>query len=122
MDENEPQEANDSLPPEVLAVLRISPNVNPCLKFRRVDIVRFVEHINEGKCRQCLTFFSWWEKELRMMKLRVKESGSGIPVALTQSILAIDFPIRVNAVTEDRLPFDSKDVSVFEDCIDSKIF
>jgi hypothetical protein len=59
----------NGLPEEVLAVLRISSNLKPCLEFRRADIVRFVEHINEGKCRQCLAFFSRWDKELRMMKL-----------------------------------------------------
>jgi hypothetical protein len=57
------------LPEEVLTVLRVSPNRKPCVKFRRADIVKFVPHINEGKCEQCLSFFNRWDKELKMMKV-----------------------------------------------------
>jgi hypothetical protein len=53
---------------EVLAVLRISPDLKPCPKFRKANIYQFAEHVNEGKCEQCLTLSRQWEKELRMMK------------------------------------------------------
>jgi len=59
---------NGDLPAEVLAVLRISPDLKPCQKFRKADIVQFAEHINEGKCEQCMTLSRQWDKELKMMK------------------------------------------------------
>jgi hypothetical protein len=31
---------------EQLAVLRSSPNLKPCKKFRKADIFKFVEHLN----------------------------------------------------------------------------
>jgi len=70
------------LPPEVLAVLRISPDLKPCSKFRRANIYQFAEHLNEGKCEQYLALSRQWDKELRMMKfLRDSEvacrEGSG---------------------------------------------
>lgn len=58
---------NHGLPEEVLAVLRSSPNLNPCRKFRKVDIWKFMKHLNEGKCEQCLAFFFQLDKEQRMM-------------------------------------------------------
>jgi hypothetical protein len=54
---------------EQLAVLRISPNLKPCKKFRRVGTARFVEHLNEGKCEQCVAFFRQLDKEQQMMKV-----------------------------------------------------
>src|SRR5207245_1701925 len=60
---------NGELPPEVLAVLQISPDLKPCPKFRRAYIYQFAEHLNEGKCEQCLTLSRQWSKELGMMKL-----------------------------------------------------
>jgi len=60
---------NHGLPEEVLAVLRISPNLEPCRKFRKADIFKFVEHLNEGKCEQCIAFFRQLDKEQQMMKL-----------------------------------------------------
>ncbi len=59
---------NDELPEEVLAVLKISPDLRPCPKFRRANIYQFAEHLNEGKCEQCLTLSRQWDKELKMMK------------------------------------------------------
>jgi hypothetical protein len=59
---------NHGLPEEVLAVLRVSPNLNPCRKFRKADIFKFVEHLNEGKCEQCLAFFRQLDKESEMMQ------------------------------------------------------
>jgi hypothetical protein len=59
---------HDGLSKEVLAVLRCSPNLNPCGKFRKADIFKFVEHLNEGKCEQRLAFFRQLDKESEMMK------------------------------------------------------
>jgi hypothetical protein len=46
---------------EQLAVLRSSPNLKPCSKFRKVNAAKFVEHLNEGKCGQCVAMweFNW---------------------------------------------------------------
>jgi hypothetical protein len=59
---------NGELPPEVLAVPRISPDLQPCRKFRRADIYQFTAHLNEGKCEQCMALSRQWGKELGMMK------------------------------------------------------
>src|SRR6266404_1557999 len=59
---------HSGLSPEVLAVLRTSPNLEPCRKFRRVNAARFVEHLNEGKCEQCLAFFRQLDKESEMIQ------------------------------------------------------
>jgi hypothetical protein len=56
------------LPEEVLAVLRVSPDLQPCSRFRKADVRQFAAHVNEGKCRLCLTVFRQWEMELRMMR------------------------------------------------------
>jgi hypothetical protein len=53
---------------EVLAVLRSSPNLKPCRKFRKVNAARLVEHLNEGKCQQCLAFFRMLDKEQKMIE------------------------------------------------------
>jgi hypothetical protein len=34
-----------------------------------VDIFKFAEHGNEGKCKQCLAFFRQLDKEQRMMTI-----------------------------------------------------
>ena len=57
------------LPEEVLAVLRDSPNLIPCRKFRKAEVDKFVEHLNEGKCEQCLAFFRMLDEEQQMMQL-----------------------------------------------------
>ena len=61
---------NDGLPDEVLAVLRSSPNLKPCREFRKADIFKFVAHLNEGKCEQCLSFFRQLDKQQMMKFLR----------------------------------------------------
>jgi hypothetical protein len=58
----------DGLSKEVLAVLRCSPNLKPCRKFRKADIFKFVEHLNEGKCEECLAFFRQLDRESEMMQ------------------------------------------------------
>ncbi len=58
---------NDGLTEEQSAVLRSSPNLEPCRKFRKVSAKRFMEHLNEGKCKQCSAFFRMLDKEQRMM-------------------------------------------------------
>jgi hypothetical protein len=42
--------SGELLPPEVLAVLRVSPDLRLCLKFRHANIYQLAEHLNEGKC------------------------------------------------------------------------
>jgi len=42
------------LPEEVLVVLRISPDLKPCPKFRRANIYQFGEHLNEVEVRSIL--------------------------------------------------------------------
>jgi hypothetical protein len=59
---------HSDLSPEALAVLRSSPNLKPCRKFRKADIFKFVEHLNEGKCEQCVAFFRMLDKESEMMQ------------------------------------------------------
>ena len=49
------KKSKDELPDEVLAVLRISPDLKPCSKFRHANIYQFAEHLNEGKCEQYFT-------------------------------------------------------------------
>ena len=41
---------------KVLAVLRSSPNLEPCPKFRRVDIKKFFAHLRDDRCEVCLAF------------------------------------------------------------------
>ena len=53
---------------EQLAVLRSSPNLKPCRKFRKVDTAKFVEHLNEGKCEQCLAFFRMLDRDQQLMQ------------------------------------------------------
>jgi hypothetical protein len=62
------KKTRSNLPPEVLAVLRVSPNLEPCLRFRRARTAKFIEHIREGKCGQCFVFLRQTEKELEMMR------------------------------------------------------
>jgi hypothetical protein len=62
------KERHDGLSKEVQAVLRCSPSLKPCQKFRKADIFKFVQHLNEGKCQQCLAFFRQLDKESEMMQ------------------------------------------------------
>ncbi len=62
------KQQNHGLTEEQLAVLRCSPNLKPCRKFRKADIFKFVEHLNEGKCDQCVAFFRQLDKEQLMMQ------------------------------------------------------
>jgi hypothetical protein len=59
---------NHGLPQEVLAVLRSSPNLKPCDKFRKAKIEKFLEHLSEGKCEQCIAFFRMLDKDQQMMQ------------------------------------------------------
>ncbi len=59
---------NHGLTKEQLAVLRTSPNLKSCKKFRKVSAARFVEHVNEGKCEQCVAFFRVLDKEEQLMR------------------------------------------------------
>jgi len=59
---------NHALTKEQLAVLRSSLNLKPRSKFRKVNAAKFVEHLNEGKCEQCVAFFRTLDKEQQMMQ------------------------------------------------------
>jgi hypothetical protein len=55
-------------PPEIEAVLRASPNLQPCKrKYGRVPYDRLLEHIRRDGCVQCLELFLQLDKELKMM-------------------------------------------------------
>jgi len=62
------KEPNYGLTEEQLAILRSSPNLKPCRKFRKADIFKFVEHLKEGKCEQCMEFFRMLDRDLELMK------------------------------------------------------
>lgn len=56
------------LPPEVEAVLRPSPNLNPCKrKFARLPFDKFLEHVRKDRCTQCRDFLLQLDKEQNMM-------------------------------------------------------
>jgi len=61
-----PKKPSGGLPPEVLAVLRISPDL-PALSSTG-QTRQFAEHINDGKREQCLKLLRQWDKEFRMMR------------------------------------------------------
>lgn len=60
------------LSPEILAVLQSSPKLEPCQRFQRVrrpTIDKFLDHIREDKCEQCLDFFDEFERKTKMMAM-----------------------------------------------------
>ncbi len=58
---------NQHLSEEVLAILRGSPSLKPCRKFRKADIWKFLKNLNEGECEQCSAYFRQLDREQRMM-------------------------------------------------------
>jgi hypothetical protein len=56
--------SGELLPPEVLAVLRVSPDLRLCLKFRHANIYQLAEHLNEGKCEMCMSLSRQRSREL----------------------------------------------------------
>ena len=63
-----PKKKRAGLSPEVLAVLRSSPNLEPCPKFRRVRIDKFFAHLRDDKCKVCLAFIRQLEHESNMIR------------------------------------------------------
>ena len=58
------------LSPEILAVLRSSPNLEPCRKFRhRPNAEKFFEHIRQDKCEQCSDFLDELMRESATMAM-----------------------------------------------------
>jgi hypothetical protein len=53
------------LPEEVIAVLECSPNLEPCKKFYHANIYRFADHLKEGRCQACISWFRQADKELK---------------------------------------------------------
>jgi hypothetical protein len=41
----------------------------PCSKLRDADIVRWVAHLNRGKCKQYLRLFRYFERESQKHRL-----------------------------------------------------
>ena len=54
---------------DVLAIMETFPHVEPRSQFREADIGRFVKHIREDKCEQCLAVYRQTDKELKTIKL-----------------------------------------------------
>ena len=63
------------LSPEVLAVLRSSPNLEPCPKFRRVSIDKFFAHLKNDKCKVCLAFIRQLNHESNMIRLLARSKN-----------------------------------------------
>jgi len=64
-----PKKKRDLLSPEVRAVLRSSPILEPCLKGGRLPIEEFFEHLKNDKCELCLAFFRELQRESDMIDL-----------------------------------------------------
>lgn len=47
-------------------MLRNSPNLEPCRKFRRVSATKFLAHVKEARCQRCIAFYEQltWEMDL----------------------------------------------------------
>jgi hypothetical protein len=69
------RQKRDLLSPEVLAVVRSSPNLEPCPKFRRVRVDKFFAHVKNDKCRVCLAFLRQLEHESNMIRLLAKSKN-----------------------------------------------
>jgi hypothetical protein len=54
-------------PPEVEAIWRNSPNLEPCPEFREVDAPTFLAHIRRDKCERCFAVFRQLDGELRLI-------------------------------------------------------
>jgi len=63
------------LSPEVLAVLRSSPNLEPCRKFQRVRIDKFFAHLKNDKCKVCLAFIRQLDHESNMIRLLARSKN-----------------------------------------------
>jgi hypothetical protein len=66
----------DLLSPEVLAVLRSSPNLEPCRKFRHVGIDQLFAHLRNDKCEVCLAFFRELDRESEMICLLARSKNA----------------------------------------------
>jgi len=70
-----PEKKQAGLSLEVLAVLRSSPNLEPCPKFRRVRIDKFFAHLRNDKCKVCLAFIRQLNHESNMIRLLAKSKN-----------------------------------------------
>ena len=70
-----PNKKRAGLSPEVLAVLRSSPNLEPCQKFRRVSIRKFFAHLRDDRCEVCLAFIRQLEHESNMIRLLARSKN-----------------------------------------------
>ncbi len=63
------KKSHDDFFEDVLAIMETFPHVEPCSQFRKADVRRFVKHVREDKCEQCLAFHRQTDKELKTIKL-----------------------------------------------------
>lgn len=63
------QNSEWQLPAEVEAVIRASPNLQPCKrKYGRIPYDKFLEHVRKDRCVKCRDFFLQLDKEQKMME------------------------------------------------------
>jgi hypothetical protein len=67
-----PKKKRDLLSPEVLAVLRSSPKLEPCRRARRLTIEKFFAHLRNDQCEVCLAFFRELDRESEMICMRAE--------------------------------------------------
>jgi len=54
-------------PPEIVAILRRSPNLTLCPKFRRAGIDKVFAHIRNDKCERCLAVWRQLDEESKLI-------------------------------------------------------
>jgi len=57
------------LSPELTAMLRNSPDLQPCREFREADVLQFTEHVNLTRCPECTAMLRQWDKDFRLLKI-----------------------------------------------------
>ena len=62
------KKASRDSPPQVRAILRASAHIEPCPKFRKAKLAKFLAHVNEGKREQYPAFMLQAEKDTRLIK------------------------------------------------------
>jgi hypothetical protein len=54
--------------PERRALMRAARSIVPCRKFGKAGPDRFIAHLKEGKCEQCIAFMRRWTRESEMVR------------------------------------------------------
>ena len=68
------------LPEEVRIVLECSPNLVPCKEFYRANIYRFVDHMKDGKCQQCIAWFRQTDRRDRSAESALRRNRYGVTI------------------------------------------